>query len=76
MARAHRFTTISLWSESNELHKDKYTEEKAMVTETIRKSHYVPQPYNFIITTGVLGRGVDVYDTSIQDWICNSKEYE
>jgi len=28
------------------------------------------------VTTGVLGRGVDIYDTSIQDWICNSKEYE
>lgn len=76
MARAHGFLTLALWSESNELHRNQYTEEKALVTETIRTEHYVPRPYNFIITTGVLGRGVDVYDMSIQDWICNSKEYE
>jgi len=36
----------------------------------------VPQPYDFIITTGVLGRGVDIFDYSIQDWICNTSDYE
>ena len=76
MARAHNFTTIALWSEGNEKYKDKYTKEKADVTATIKNLHYVPQPYNFIVTTGVLGRGVDIYDTTIQDWICNSEEYE
>ena len=76
MARAHNFTTIALWSEGNDTYKHQYTKEKADVTAIIKNLHYVPQPYNFIVTTGVLGRGVDIYDTSIQDWICNSKEYE
>ena len=67
---------ISLWSENNPDHRKEYTEQKAAVTAVIRDEHRVPQPYTFIVTTGVLGRGVDIYDTSIQDWICNSKDYE
>jgi len=76
MARAHRFSTIAVWSESNAAHKKEYTDEKARVTAIVRDEHRVPLPYNFIITTGVLGRGVDIYDESIQDWICNSTDYE
>lgn len=76
MARSKQFNTISIWAEGNSLHKAKYTEEKARVTQIVKDLHYVPQPYDFIVTTGVLGRGVDVYDTTIQDWICNSKDYE
>lgn len=76
MARAHSFSTIAVWSESNAAHKKEYTDEKARVTAIVRDEHRVPLPYNFIITTGVLGRGVDIYDESIQDWICNSMDYE
>ena len=76
VARAKGFNTVSIWSENNERHKAQYTEEKARVTRIIRDEHVVPQPYNFVITTGTLGRGVDVFDTSIQDWICNSYDYE
>lgn len=75
-ARAVGHKVISLWSENNPDHKKEYTEQKAAVTAVIRDEHRVPQPYTFIITTGVLGRGVDIYDMSIQDWICNSKDYE
>ena len=75
-ARASSFDTICLWAESNENHKKIYTEEKKRITKIIKDEHYVPAPYDFIITTGVLGRGVDIFDTSIQDWICNSNDYE
>ena len=75
-ARAASFETVSVWSENNANYRREYTEEKARVTEIVRDEHRVPQPYNFIITTGVLGRGVDIYDETIQDWICNSKDYE
>jgi len=75
-ASAVNFKTLMLWSSENKYHKDKYTEEKRRVTEYIKTENAVPEPYDFIITTGVLGRGVDIYDTSIQDWICDSDEYE
>lgn len=75
-AKANGFHTISLWSESNPDHREEYTEEKARVTAVIRDEHMVPQPYNFVVTTGALGRGIDVFDTSVQDWICNSYDYE
>ena len=76
MARSHNFNTIAIWAEGNPNYKKEYTEEKAHVTAIVRDEHRVPQPYNFIVTTGVLGRGVDIYDETIQDWICNSKDYE
>lgn len=76
VARTKKFTTISVWAEGNDKYKSQYTAEKAHVTKTIINSHYVPEPYDFIITTGALGRGVDVYDTTIQNWICNSRDYE
>lgn len=76
MAAAVGHKVIALWSENNPDHRKEYTEEKAAVTAVIRDEHRVPQPYTFIVTTGVLGRGVDIYDMSIQDWICNSKDYE
>lgn len=75
-ARANGFNTISLWSEANPDHREEYTEEKARVTKIIRDEHVIPQPYDFVVTTGTLGRGVDVFDTSVQDWICNSYDYE
>jgi len=75
-AKIAAFHTLTLWSSENKYHKDKYTEEKRQVTEYIKSQNAVPQPYDFIITTGVLGRGVDIYDTTIQDWICDSDEYE
>ena len=75
-ARPLGFKTISIWAEGNPDYRAQYTEEKALVTSVIKDTCYVPQPYNFIITTGALGRGVDVYDTTIQDWICNTTDYE
>lgn len=75
-ANAVNFNTIMMWSPENKYHKDKYTDEKRRVTEYIKTENAVPEPYDFIITTGVLGRGVDIYDTTIQDWICDSDEYE
>lgn len=76
VAREVGHQTISLWSDSNPNYRQQYTAQKARVTAVIRDKNMVPEPYTFIITTGVLGRGVDIYDQSIQDWICNSRDYE
>ena len=75
-ASAAGFNVILLWSENNGTYRSLYTDEKRRVTQAIRDEHVVPSEYDFIITTGVLGRGIDIYDTSIQDWICNSVDYE
>lgn len=76
IANSVGFKTIALWSESNVNHRQEYTEEKARVTKIIQDAHYVPAQYDFIVTTGVLGRGVDIFDTTIQDWVCNTIDYE
>lgn len=76
VAKAANFQPIAVWSETNPNHRHLYTDEKARVTEIIQNEHRVPSPYNFIVTTGCLGRGIDIYDTTIQDWVCNSKDYE
>lgn len=75
-ARDAGFSVILLWSETNSDYRSLYTDEKRRVTHAIRDDHIVPSKYDFIITTGVLARGIDIYDTSIQDWICNSIDYE
>ena len=67
---------ITLWSESNPNYQDIYTQEKHDATAMIKQDGKVPDKYDFVITTGVLGRGIDVYDETYQDWICNSNDYE
>lgn len=67
---------IVLWSENNMNFQDQFTEEKRATIKTIQKDGYVPSQYDFVITTGVLGRGINMYDETYQDWICNSDEYE
>ena len=62
VAREVGHQTISLWSDSNPNYRQQYTAQKARVTAVIRDKNMVPEPYTFIITTGVLGRGVDIYD--------------
>lgn len=70
------FHPIVLWSENNQTYADLYTSEKKEVEKAIVKNGLVPQKYDFVITTGVLGRSVNVYDQTYQDWICNSDDYE
>lgn len=70
------FHPIVLWSENNQTYADLYTSEKKEVEKEIVKNGLVPQKYDFVITTGVLGRSVNVFDQTYQDWICNSDDYE
>ena len=67
---------ITLWSETNPNYRDIYTKEKHEAEISIRDHGTVPPQYDFVITTGILGRGVNVYDETYQDWICNSDDYE
>lgn len=78
LAREAGFKTVSLWSSANVSWKDQYTPEKAALTSYITQHHCLPPDCDcdFLIVNGVVGRSVDWYDTSFQDWICNSTEYE
>lgn len=67
---------IVLWSENNMNFQNQFTDEKRETIKMIQNKGYVPAQYDFVITTGVLGRGINMYDETYQDWICNSDEYE
>ena len=76
MARSVGFNVLSLWSEDNAKYRTLFMHDQKEGLDQIINEGTVPPQYNFIITTGVIGRSVNVYDSTIQDWICNSNEYE
>ena len=76
MASSVGFNTLGLWSQDNAKYRAMFSDAQREGLNKIINEGMVPSQYNFIVTTGVVGRSVDVYDTSIQDWICNSNEYE
>lgn len=76
LAKQCGFHTLSLWSKENKKYQSQWTEEKEKAIESIQDKGIVPLQYDFIIVNDVIGRSVDVLDTSIQDWLCNSSNYE
>jgi len=56
------FHPIVLWSENNKTYSNLYTSEKKEAEKSIVSDGLVPAKYDFVITTGVLGRSVNVYD--------------
>ena len=70
------FVVLILWSPDNKNYRELFTKEQQEGLDSITSKGQVPPQYDFVITTGVIGRSVSVYDTSFQDWICNSNEYE
>ena len=75
-ARAKGFNPLVLWSEDNPNWRHLMTIERKEALRMLREEYCAPPQYDFIITTSVNERGLNVYDTSIQDWICNSNVYE
>lgn len=70
------FNVLALWSQDNAKYRAMFTDAQREGLNQILNEGMVPPQYNFIIVTGVVGRSINVYDNSIQDWICNSNEYE
>lgn len=70
------FNVLITWSPDNKNYRDIFTKEQQEGLNCILEQGKVPPQYDFVITTGIVGRSVNVYDTSFQDWICNSNEYE
>lgn len=70
------FTVLIMWSPENKTYKEIYTREQQEGLDMVIQEGRVPPQYDFVITTGIVGRSINIYDTSFQDWICNSNEYE
>ena len=70
------FNVLALWSQDNAKYRPLFSDAQREGLDEIISEGRVPPQYNFIIVTGVVGRSINIYDSSIQDWICNSNEYE
>ena len=57
-------------------YKHLWTQEQAEGLRIIKECHMAPEGYDFIIVTGTVGRGVDIMDERVQDWVCNAETYE
>ena len=76
MACTHGFNVLVLWSERNEEWKHLMTPERKEALRRIEREEDLPEEYDMVIITAAGARGFSVYDTSFQDWICDSTEYE
>lgn len=73
---ANGFNVLMLWSFDNNTNwRGFVTQEQRDALQYINETHLVPPQYDCVITNQVAGRGIDIYDTRFQDWICNSRNY-
>ena len=64
------------WNPENKEYKHLWTPEQSAGMEMIKEYHMAPEGYDFIIVNGIIGRGVDIFDERIQDWIYDGDNYE
>ena len=76
MASGKGFNPLMLWSRNNRDWSHLMTQERKEALDMIEKVGRVPEGYDFIVITAAGCRGINIYDTSFQDWICNSDEFE
>lgn len=76
LAKQCGFTVLSLWAKDNEKYKYLWTADKDAAFKMIKEEGKLPAFYDFIIVNDVVGRSIDILDTTFQDWICNSSVYE
>ena len=76
MFRSIGCNTIVVWSEHNSNWQHLMTQERKDALAMIMKEGRAPEQYDVVITTAVNERGLNIFDTSFQDWICDSDEYE
>lgn len=76
MAETYGLRPLVLWSENNVNWKHLMTPERKEAWRLIETEQDLPEEYDMIIITAAGNRGLNIYDTSFQDWICDSTEYE
>lgn len=76
VSKSKGFNPLVLWSEKNERWKHLMTQERREMLKRIQNEEDLPDCYDMVIITAFCARGANVYDTSFQDWICDSDEYE
>lgn len=72
----HGFKPLVLWSDANPDWSHLMTAERKEALKLLREQGMVPPQYDMVIITTVGSRGINIYDKTYQDWICNSTEYE
>lgn len=76
VAAGHSLNPLVLWSDKNQDWAHLMTPERKAALKYLQENKAVPPEYDMLIITGVGNRSIDIYDDTIQDWICNSTEYE
>lgn len=72
---AHGFNVLTIWSYENPDWRAYATQEMRDAAASVNKTGWVPDKYNCVITNQAVGRGIDIYDTRFQDWLCDSRSY-
>lgn len=73
--KAKHFNVLMMWSFDNPSWRSYVTEEQRRDSEIVNTTGFVPAQYNCVITNQVAGRGLNIYDTRFQDWLCDSQQY-
>ena len=73
--KSHGFNVLMLWSYENPDWRAYVTPELKRDMAIVHNTGFVPGQYNCVITNQVTGRGVDIYDSRFQDWLCDSLSY-
>lgn len=76
MGFANGMNPLVLWSEKNETWSYLMNDERREALRRIENEEDLPEEYDMIIITAAGNRGFNIYDTSFQDWVCDSTEYE
>lgn len=69
------FNVLMMWSFDNPNWRSYVTEQQKIDSKIVNDTGLVPAPYNCVITNQVAGRGMNIYDTRFQDWLCDSQQY-
>lgn len=74
LARQAGFKTLMIWSDNNA--KNPLTDEQKIAIKFIKENNMIPEGYDFIIANGTIGRGIDLFDRRVQDWVYCGETYE
>lgn len=69
------FNVLMMWSFDNPNWRSYVTEQQKIDSKIVNDTGLVPATYNCVITNQVAGRGMNIYDTRFQDWLCDSQQY-
>lgn len=73
--KAKGFNVLMMWSYENPDWRKFVSDQQRADSKIVCDTGMVPPQYNCVITNQVVGRGLNIYDTRFQDWLCDSQLY-